>query len=54
MDGDGEFRPHEVRWQKEHTVALGLPGTGTTVVILTNQDRVLVPAIQRTEAILTG
>ena len=27
---------------------------GVTVVILTNQDRCLVPAIQRTEALLTG
>lgn len=30
------------------------PDTGTTVVILANQDRVLVPVIQRTEAMLTG
>jgi CubicO group peptidase (beta-lactamase class C family) len=30
------------------------PDTGTTVAILCNQDRALVPAIQRTEAMLTG
>ncbi|WP_370374331.1 serine hydrolase domain-containing protein [Catenulispora sp. GP43] len=30
------------------------PDTGATVVILTNQDRVLVPAIQRSETMLTG
>jgi CubicO group peptidase (beta-lactamase class C family) len=30
------------------------PDTGATVVILANQDRVLVPAIQRSEAMLTG
>ncbi|MEY9863431.1 CubicO group peptidase (beta-lactamase class C family) [Catenulispora sp. GAS73] len=30
------------------------PDTGTTVAIMCNQDRVLVPAIQRTEAMLTG
>jgi CubicO group peptidase (beta-lactamase class C family) len=30
------------------------PGTGYVVVILTNQDDTLVPAIQRSESILTG
>lgn len=30
------------------------PDTGTTVVIMCNQDRALVPAIQQTEAMLTG
>jgi CubicO group peptidase (beta-lactamase class C family) len=30
------------------------PDSGTTVVVLTNQDRTLVPVIQRTEAMLTG
>uniref|UniRef100_UPI001E65B815 serine hydrolase domain-containing protein n=1 Tax=Catenulispora rubra TaxID=280293 RepID=UPI001E65B815 len=30
------------------------PDTGTTVAIMCNQDRSLVPAIQRTEAMLTG
>ena len=30
------------------------PDTGAVVVILANQDRVLAPAIQRAEAVLTG
>lgn len=30
------------------------PGTGYVVVMLTNQDQVLVPAIQRSERLITG